>query len=97
MKFVKTIFILTILSFVIFAFCTLLSYLLSKEVNGDLEFGWPYKFFFQSKFSGESGAGIRCGIWTSGLLYNCILFFVFAILIFFLYKKLKGNNLNLSE
>ena len=96
MRSVKTIFIITILGILIFGVCTLLSYLLSKELNGDLEFGWPYKFFFQSKFSGESGSGIRLGIWQRGLIYNCMLSFVFAVLVFFVYKKIKGNNLKTS-
>jgi hypothetical protein len=70
--------------------------LLSKEIDGDLEVGWPYKFFFQSKFSGESGSGMRLGTWQTGLIYNCILSFVFSIVIFFVYKKIKRNNLKVS-
>ena len=93
MRSAKTIFIITIFSILIFGFCTLLSYLLTKEVNGHLEYGWPYKFFFQSKFSGESGSVLRVGISQTGLIYNCILSFLIAMLIFFVYKKIKGNNL----
>ena len=93
MKPVKVIFPVTILSILIFGSCTVLSYLLSKEVNGGLEFGWPYKFFFKSKFRGESGSGMRLGIWQMGLMYNCLISFVFAILIFFVYQKIKRNNL----
>ena len=96
MKSVKTIFAITILSILIFGFCTLLSYLLSKEVDGDLEFGWPYKFFSQSQFSGESGYGMQLGIWPRGLIYNCILTFAFAILLFVVYQKIKRNSLKPS-
>ena len=96
MKFVKIFFSVIILSILIFGFCTLLSYLLSKEVNGELDFGWPYEFFSQSKFSGESGFGMRQGIWQLGLMYNCIFSLVLAILTIFVYKKIKRNYLKTS-
>ena len=96
MRPVKRIFIITILTVLVFGFCKLLSYLLSKEINGDREFGWPFKFFLQSKFRGESGSGMRLGVWPKGLIYNYILSFFFSILIFFVFRKLKGNNLKAS-
>ena len=96
MRPVKTVFIITILTILVFGFCTLLSYLFSKEVNSDREFGWPYKFLLQSKFRGESGSGMGLGIWYAGLIYNYILSFFFSILIFFVFRKLKGKNLKVS-
>src|SRR5678809_530017 len=79
MRFVKTIFIIAILSILIFAFCTLLSYLLSKETNSNFKIGWPYEFYYQFKIRGETGYGIQHGSWLMNLIYNCILSFVFAI------------------
>jgi len=96
MRFVKTIFIIAILSILIFAFCTLLSYLLSKETNSNFKIGWPYEFYYQFKIRGETGYGIQHGSWLMNLIYNCILSFVFAILIFFGYKKIKRNNIKIS-
>ena len=96
MKFVKTFFLITILSILIFGFCTLLSYFLSKENNRDFELGWPYKFYYQFKIGAETGSGIQHGSWPMNLIYDCILSFFFSILIFFVYKKIKGNNLKVS-
>ena len=96
MRFVKTFFSITILSVLVFGFCTLLSYLLSKEANSVFELGWPYKFYYQFKIRAETGSGIQHGSWPMNLIYDCILSFVFAILIFFVYKKIKENNLKLS-
>jgi len=93
MKSAKTISIISGLAILIFGSCSLLSYVLSKEINYNLEFGWPYKFISQSKFSGESGSGMSLGIWRAGLIYNCILSFLFAILILFVYKKIKKSKL----
>ena len=96
MRPVKTIFIITILTILVFGFCTLLSYLFSKEVNGDFELGWPYKFYYQFEVRGETGPGIQHGSWPMKLIYNYILSFFFSILIFFVYRKLKRNNLKVS-
>jgi hypothetical protein len=93
MKSLKTIFIITILSILVFGFCTLLSYLLSKEASDNFELGWPYKFYYQFKIRDETANEIQHGSWPMNLIYNSILSFVFAILIFLVYKKLKRNNL----
>ena len=93
---IKTIFIITILSILIFGFCTLLSYMLTKKANSFFELGWPYKFYYQFKIRGETGSGMQHGSWPMNLLYDCILSFVFSTLIFFGYKKIKGNNLKVS-
>jgi hypothetical protein len=96
MRPVKTIFIITILTILIFGFCTLLSYFSSKEINGDFELGWPYKFYYQFKVRGETGFEIQQGSWPMNLIYNYILSFFFSILIFFVFRKLKRNNLKVS-
>lgn len=96
MRPVKTIFIITILTILVFGFCTLLSYLFSKDVNGDFELGWPFKFYYQFKVRSETGFEIQHGSWPMNLIYNYILSFFFSILIFFVFRKLKRNNLKVS-
>lgn len=96
MRPIKTIFIITILTILIFGFCTLLSYVFSKEINGAFELGWPYKFYYQFKVRSETGFEIQHGSWPMNLIYDYILSFFFSILIFFVYRKLKGNNLKVS-
>ena len=96
MRPVKTIVIITILTILIFGFCTLSSYLLSKEINGDFELGWPYKFYYQFKVRGETGFGIQHGSRPMNLIYDWILSFFFSLLMFFVYRKIKGNNLKVS-
>jgi len=96
MRPVKTIFIITILTILIFGFCTLLSYLLSKEINGDFELGWPYKFYYQFQVRRETGFEIQYGSWPMNLIYDYILSFFFSLLLFFVFRKLKRNNLKVS-
>lgn len=95
MKFPKTIFIGITLSILIFGFCTILSYLLSKDGNRNYELGWPFNFYYQFALNKGEEFEIQHGSWPMNLTYDCILSFVFAILIFFVYKKIKGNNLKL--
>ena len=96
MRPVETIFIITMLTILIFGFCTLLSYLFSKEINGDFELGWPYKFYYQFEVKGETALEIQHGSSPKNLIYNYILSFFFSILIFFVFRKLKENNLKVS-
>src|SRR5262245_40425988 len=89
MKFAKSIFIIVGLSIVTLAMCTLLSYFLSKESFADFKLGWPFMFYYQFEIKGETGLGVQHGSWPMNLVYDCMLSFAFAILIFLGFKKVK--------